>query len=102
MPDRATSAMTLPIRIENRFKPEEIPSEGVTKSISAPLDRKAARQLQYHWIRNKHQSLTKSNENTIFHDSLAKYRLLHIPVIAHYAKTVEKQQQKEILITLLK
>ncbi len=52
----------------------------LTKSISAPLDRKAARQLQSHWIRNKlqSQSLTKNNENTIFHDSLAKYRLLHI------------------------
>jgi hypothetical protein len=78
MSDRATSAITLPIRVKNLFKPEEIPSEGVTKSISAPLDRKAARQLQSHWIRNKHQSLTKSNENTIFHDSIAKYRLLHI------------------------
>jgi hypothetical protein len=50
----------------------------MTKLISAPLDRKAARQLQSHWIRNKHQSLTKSNENTIFHDSLAEYRLLLI------------------------
>ena len=50
----------------------------VTKSISAPLDRKATRQLQFHWIRNKHQSLTNSNENTIFYDSHAKYRLLHI------------------------
>jgi hypothetical protein len=78
MPYRATSAITLPIRVENLFKPEEIPSEGVTKSISVPLDGKAARQLQSHWIRNKHQSLTKSNENTIFHDSIAKYRLLHI------------------------
>jgi hypothetical protein len=80
MPDRATSAITLPLRIENLFKPEEIPGEGVTKSISAPLNRKAAtaRQLQSRWIKNKHQSLTKSNENTIFHDSLAKYRLLHI------------------------
>ena len=52
----------------------------MTKSISAPLDRnrKATRQLQSHWIRNKHQSLTNSNENTIFYDSHAKYRLLHI------------------------
>jgi hypothetical protein len=78
MSDRATSAITLPLRVKNLFKPEEIPSEGVTKSISVPLDRKAARQLQSHWIRNKHQSLTKSNENIIFHDSIAKYRLLHI------------------------
>ncbi len=50
----------------------------VTKSISAPLDRKAASQLQSHWIRNKHQSLIKSNKNIIFYDSLAKYRSLHI------------------------
>ncbi len=66
MSNRATSAITLTIRVENLFKPEEIPSEDVTKSISVPSDRKAARQLQSHWIRNKHQSLTKSNENTIF------------------------------------
>ncbi len=50
----------------------------MAKSISAPLDRKATTQLQSHWIRNKHQSPTKSNENTIFHDSHAKYRLSHI------------------------
>ncbi len=50
----------------------------VTKSISTPLDIKATRQLQYHWIRNKHQSLTNSNENTIFHDSHFKYRLSYI------------------------
>jgi hypothetical protein len=50
----------------------------MTKSISVPLDRKATRQLQSNWIRNKHQSLTKNNENTIFHDSHAKYRLPHI------------------------
>jgi hypothetical protein len=41
----------------------------VTKSISAPLDRKATsnkatRQLQSHWIRNKHQSLTNSQQPT--------------------------------------
>ena len=29
----------------------------MTKSISAPLDRKETRQLQSNWIRNKHQSL---------------------------------------------
>jgi hypothetical protein len=43
MSDRATSAITLPIRVENLFKPEEVPSEGVTKLISAPLDREAAK-----------------------------------------------------------
>ena len=60
----------------------------LTKSISAPLDRKATTQLQSHWIRNKHQSSTKSNENTIFHDSHAKYRLLHI--MRNSRKTVAK------------
>jgi hypothetical protein len=100
MPDRATSAITLPAHLSgflNLFKPEAIPSEGVTKSISAPLDRKATRQLQSHWIRNQHQSLTGSNENTIFHDSHAKYRCGYCTSCENSRKTVAKGSSHHIV-----